>query len=50
MDAKRLVGVTLWRVFIAAVGWYGFDQITDAIGKLRAFLTVPALFLTSTMD
>jgi len=30
MYANRLVGVTLWRVFVAAVGWYGFDQVTDA--------------------
>ena len=30
MDANRLVGVTLWRVFVAALAWYGFDQITDA--------------------
>jgi len=30
MNANRLVGVTLWRVFVAVVGWYGFDQVTDA--------------------
>jgi hypothetical protein len=24
-----LVGVTLWRVFVAWVAWYGFDQITQ---------------------
>jgi hypothetical protein len=25
-----LVGVTLWRVFVAAVAWYGFDLVTGA--------------------